>query len=282
MVTPITPLTPEERAVVEAGGDCPRCYPMGYRLFWKGKTTGITIEEQYLCPCLIIKETNHFWHNELVVPKKFWDVRLATLKPESKGYLSLTRQAEIIAKLQSNPFGNYLFCGDSTTGKTHYSMALQHHALEGWAVREYKRRLEGRPILEVAVWRINTKKLLDEYVRYERRTGDDDEASLLPSLRQETIRYRAKEGEQVTLICDELDKFPPSKFKLDVLFELLDAVSETGGQIIAISNIGLGKLRKLWGEYPEITDAILARVAAKERNGALVTFEWTSRELNEK
>lgn len=61
------------------------------------------------------------------------------------------------------------------------------------------------------------------------------------------IVRRKKQGLRPCFIVEEIDKFKPTEFKLNKFFELLNAVYEANGQVIATSNASPETLTASWG-----------------------------------
>jgi hypothetical protein len=263
------PLTPDERIPVEAGGSCPRCGTShgenGYDdVLIKGEVTGITRARRVTCPCDITKMVNIYWLDLKIVDKRYRAVRHHNLKPiddEDLVFLSARRQAEIIDQVKANLTGSYFFVGPGGTGKTHYSMAMYHHALERWAVGRYLEDHDG----ECSVFRVNTGRLLDKYVAFERTQLD------YPYINPDKIRSLAERGHRVCMYFDEIDKFPATEFKLNKLFDLLEALEGVEAQVVAISNASLEQLTEKWGNDKAV--AIIRRISSKASNGALILFD---------
>jgi hypothetical protein len=260
-------LTEAEAEPILRGDPCPLCGTDGYWIRFRGTSTNITISQGTRCSCWRHRKIASLWLDPGIVPKRFRNVRLATLKPV--GYptslLSMSRQAEIIADLQAQPDRSYLLSGDAGTGKTHFSIALLRHGIESWAIDAERNDLLDRK----SVFRANTRELLDEHHRW--ITRRDAEHLKPPSISASNIKTLGQAGCRVRLYLDEIDKFGPTKFRMDTLFELVDAVYSVEGQIVAVSNASLAMLQKLWSEF-DSADAIFRRICGKEANGTLIPF----------
>jgi DNA replication protein DnaC len=264
----ITPLTSLEENEVEAGRPCPRCFHGAYYLRLRGKVTGIITQVRVTCPCEVIKSINVWFHNPSIVPQRYWGAKLATLQPVEfpTSLLPVDQQREIISILRNDPTRSFLLCGGTRRGKTHFSMALFHEALKRWAIAGYG----DLQLSEISVFRTNTKRLLDEHVAWaSRKPGQRIE---LPSITVERIGWLAKQGNRPCLYLDEIDKVNMTQFKITVLFELVDAISQVHGQIVAVSNAQYDKLRELWGKYDDTAAAILSRICFEGERGAIIDF----------
>jgi hypothetical protein len=263
-----TPLTVEERQEVEADRPCPRCFHDDYNLKKRGEVTGIITQVRVRCPCEVIKSINVWFHNPDIVPRRYWGAKLDDLAPVDypASLLPVKKQREIIAILRKNPTWNYLLCGDTRCGKTHFSTALFHYALEQWAIAEFNDFQLG----EISVFRMNAEACLQEHVAWaNKKAGQRIE---LPRITVEKIRDLAKQGNRPCLFLDEIDKFAPTHFKLITLFKLVEAVAQVHGQIVFVSNARFDELRELWGKYDDTAAAILSRVCFEGENGAIIEF----------
>lgn len=263
----ITRLTAEEDRIIREGGKCPRCSVDGYHLRLKGAITGIVIQRREKCLCNFLKTFLAVWNDTKLVPERFREVKLGSLKPigAPTSNLPIETQAKVIAGLQANPDASYLLVGDAGTGKTHFSFGLFHRAVHEWAIKAF----EDDAMWEQSVFRFNTKAILDQQVAW--ATKENGDATKEPDLTPNKVRKLASKGHKVCLFLDELDKFNATKFKMDFLFELIDAVYETQGQIVAVSNATKSKLEKIWAEY-DSCDAIIRRICRTEARGKLIEF----------
>jgi predicted ATPase len=74
------------------------------------------------------------------------------------------------------------------------------------------------------------------------------------------IHSAIKQGYRPCLFLDEIDKISPSEFKMNRLMQLVDAVYEAEGQLVATSNKTLTELISKWGENEAGT--VLRRIGA--------------------
>jgi ATPase family associated with various cellular activities (AAA) len=228
--------------------------------------TGLIVTRGHLCPCAAWQQFRSVWYDTKLVPERFQDVRLETLQPVAfpTSLMSLKRQAEIIEQLKADPTGSYLFCGDAGTGKTHFSFALLRHAVLEWARVASKKDCPVR-----SIFRVNAKQILDEHHAWITRKEDDHVKA--PSITPLQLRNLVRDGYKVSLFIDEIDKFGPTKFRIDSLLELTDVVYEGKGQIVATSNASRDRLKELWSGF-DSAEAILRRISGREANGWYVTF----------
>jgi predicted ATPase len=159
--------------------------------------------------------------------------------------IPLPRQAVLIAQLQQHPGKNYLFYGAAETGKTHLAAALYANKLARWARRGLHCDKPPR--------RLNVPSWLDQMVA----KSTDPEAPN-PAFVVAQVGFYVNNGLLVELFLDELDKFRVTDFKLAKLLELITAVSDQLGQIVATSNASPQELVALWGK--NYAEPILRRV----------------------
>jgi hypothetical protein len=112
-----------------------------------------------------------------------------------------------------------------------------------------------------------------EQIHWPRRPNarEKDDNTKEPDLTVKIIKTLVHKKHKVCLYLDEIDKFKPTQFKLDILFELIDAVYETKGQVIAVGNATVPKLHKMWGEFTD-PDAIIRRIRGEEALGKQIEF----------
>jgi hypothetical protein len=265
-----TPLTVAESHNLEKGGACPRCFTKGHdSLLVRGKVTGILAQVRRKCPCQVIRSINIHFHNPEIVPLRFQSAILRDLEPVGypKSLLPIGRQAEIIALLRKNPTGSWLLCGDAGTGKTHFSTALYRHALEETAVANF----EGKPLTSGNVLKQNTKTCLDEHVAYATKKPNDHHIHA-PKIWPYNIKQMGKQGVRPCLFLDEFEKVSMTPYKMTTLFDILNAVSEVNGQIVAVMNGSYEELRQRWLRYDSTADAILRRICSEGENGGMIHF----------
>jgi DNA replication protein DnaC len=261
-----TLLTDEEYQIIRDGGACPRCSIQGYHRRLKGTVTGIVITERCKCLCKCLKLFLGIWHDTKLVPQRFRSVNLDSLVPVGAptSKLPIETQKTVIATLQKNPDRSFLLIGDAGTGKTHFSFALYHVAVLEWAWTAF----ENEDMWEQSVFRFNVKSLLDQHVAWATKADDNTKE---PDLTVMKITALVNKGHKVSLFLDEIDKFNPTKYKMDCLLELVDAVYVGKGQVVAVSNAPVSKLEKIWGEFTD-PDAIIRRIRGEEANGTQITF----------
>ena len=225
---------------------CPIC--LGHQTYHRlmhGETTDITIRAPFDCPCGIAQR---YWRQIVKdVPPRFRDAILSTLLPSSLSRMPLERQAAIIQHLQGHPESSYFFWGDAGCSKTYFAVALFQHALakaarHGWST-------EKCPVV-----RVKAPALLQEWVR-----NSTDAAAPAPSYTPEMAEACERNGERPFLLLDEVDKFKGSDFKLNKLFEIVNAIYDNHGQIVATSNSSPQALLESWGT--KYGDPILRRIS---------------------
>ncbi len=142
----------------------------------------------------------------------------------------------VIKHLREHPKSSYLFWGDAGTSKSHFAVALFEHALREHAEADWA-------TLECPVVRVNVPALLEEWVR-----KSMNEAAPTPSYSLEMAQSFKRHDERPFVLFDELDKFKPSEYKLNKLFEIVNAIYDNHGQVVATSNTAPDVLVEQWGE----------------------------------
>jgi len=249
----------EGKAICTDAKPCPICTGSGWmNVNNRGRVTGIIAESiSTPCWCGAWKSFWEVWSNPLLVPSRFRDVTLENLNPSAASTLSLERQGEIIRGLRNAPKDSYFLSGPPGTGKTHCATALYWFCVASWAHVQVRLRVKSQ-----TVWRVRTATLLAEHVAWETRDLSEsaavasrtyDEYGNLPaqvkppSVTIDAIWEAVAAGLRPVLILDEIDKITPTAFKLMRLVEIVDAVYEAEGQIIATSNKSLESLLEKWG-----------------------------------
>jgi hypothetical protein len=82
------------------------------------------------------------------------------------------------------------------------------------------------------VWRITAKDLLEQFRRYECGSTNTQ-----PLVSRRRINSAVKEGRIPHLFLEEIDKVKGTDFKLNSLFEVIDALYEQEGQLVLNSNL---------------------------------------------
>jgi hypothetical protein len=188
-----------------------------------------------------------------LVPKHDQHVFLETLEPSTKSNLSLERQAEVIERIRAEPDASYAFFGPAGTSKTTFSVALLEDALfcnptaceEGLGDRQY-------------IWRTSAKSLADEHHAF--TTGKQVNGRYVPepTVTRRKIVKRSQNGHVPRLFLEEIDKVVYTEFRANMLFELVDSIYETKGQLVFASNLSLAEFVALFP--PSVGEPIARRI----------------------
>ena len=239
---------------------CPVCQgSLEKKVLMQGKATGIVTKRSLWCDC---RPLRMFWKYWSKVPLRYRDVRLHTTQPSTLVNMPLDRQAAILKIICKNADNSMLLAGDAKTGKTHLMLGLYRRALESRA-----RQWVTKPGTEWGLWRVNTSVWLEEQVR-DSMAGRDEDVPI-PDLTVRKITQAALKGVKPRLFLEEIDKFKPSEFKMNRLFEIVNAVYEADGQIVATSNTSPEQLANEWGNRYGST--ILRRIG-DEPDGLTLKF----------
>ena len=223
--------------------ECPYC-EWGYvEVIHRGQTTGVVVTFMKKCPCAVYRHFWRVWGDSDRVPKRF---RLAGAKgpvtPSSHVQLSIARQEQILKTVYADTSRSYFLSGAPETGKTYILTAIYRKALERATARMFE--LDNP---QPSVWRINASVLLDQHVAWETRHSKPEGSVPCPYLLTSMIHSAVRYGFRPCLFLDEIDKIVKSEFKLKRLIQLVDAVYEAEGQIVATSNKSVSQLMAEWG-----------------------------------
>lgn len=258
-------LTPDSRPALEAAVmeriglrevDCPLCAGELTSVdAYTGADTGIAVVVRVPCKC---RTWRAFYPQWTKVPRRYRDVRLATLAPIQRApmTLSVSRQRAIIDHVKAHPNDSFLLWGESGTGKTHISYALHRRALVEWSK-------DTQETVYAPVLRSQVTALLDQNLARITGRHSADEARPVQDITVEKIKRIAAQkinGKNMrpVVIFDEIDKLGNvTEHKTNLLLSLINAVYEHEGQIIATSNYSPAWMMEHWGK--ELAGPILNR-----------------------
>jgi hypothetical protein len=182
------------------------------------------------CRCVIVEDLRA---RLSVIPERFQDVRLCSLKPDAGRHYS---QVVIITELKQQPLDSWLFTGKHGTGKSHFAWALARHAM-----------LRKRKLVAC-----NLDDLLLEFRNFE----FDREAKA-----RITADTLLNSNNKFCLVLQEFDKPKPTEFASKILFNLIDAAYNNKHQLIVTSNKTIEGLHKHWSTHsPEYGTGIMRRI----------------------
>jgi hypothetical protein len=247
-------LVDHQEAVASKHLPCPLCHGTDdVYLLHRGADTGLEISLPVSCPCRIVRSISWLWGD---VPQLYRTVSLRGLAPSTESILPRARQQEIIKQLQAQPDDSYFLYGPPKTGKTHMSFALYRRAVSVWAFADAHIRQCTQ-----SCWRVRTSTLLDQHIAWSTRNVDDESSTVRPpTVATWKIQAAVKHGYRPALFLDEIDKFKPSDYKFNILIQLVDAIYEADGQVVATSNKGIADLIDKWGA--DEAGTILRRIGA--------------------
>jgi hypothetical protein len=211
----------------------------------RGVASGIEVLTQRPCLCQM---NRMFWNNWRKVPLRYRDVKLDTAAPSELVRMPLKKQAALIQLIKSNLERSMILQGSAKTGKTHLLMAMYRRACVERVGECFRKQQFGI----FGVWRLNTSVWLEDIVNW--NSPDRDEDAEPPELSTKRIESVVKAGLVPRVFLEEIDKFKPSEYKLIRLFEIVNAIYEAGGQVVATSNTPVAELAAAWGgRYGETT-----------------------------
>jgi hypothetical protein len=254
------------RAVANRTLPCPVCRDTdSYQWEERGLTTGITRTRYGGCRCGNMKLIAALVPS--CIPQHDLFVQLATLQSSDKSQLPSEKQTAVLAELRTNPDGSYAFFGPAGCSKTTFCVALYRRRLVNWASNHPVRRFEsdkwGGDTLVAAkracpIWRVSAKALLEDFVKesmHETHDGTATGGRIRPAVNRKDIARYGKEG---ALFIEEIDKVKYTEYKVNALFEVIDACYENGTQLVFNTNLTPEKFAALFG--PEVGPAIARRV----------------------
>lgn len=245
---------------------CPACKDKRkVRVPRYGSTTGVPSSLYIRCRCTCFKDFHRMVTDPQLVPPRFSGSRLRNLvADERKSLLSKQSQTAIIELLKANPENSYFFYGTAGTGKSHFLTALLTESVAEWASFCY---WKNKPSL-TCHYRFNTNEFLEACVAWV--TNRDGEDAIAPPLGPVRIRELHKMGYRVHLYLEEIDKFKATEFKLAQLAEIVNAVYEAEGVLVATANTRVEDLHAKWNS--SYGHAILRRFM-EGGSGMAVYFE---------
>lgn len=256
------------QAVANRTVPCPVCGDKGsYQWEECGVTTGITRTHYGTCKCGNMKLIAALV--ACSIPQHDLFVKLGTIQSCDKSQLASKRQDAVLGELRANPDASYAFFGPAGTSKTTLCIALYRRRLVNWASNRSVPRFEAHSrvgvhdtltVARVAcpIWRVSAKALLEDFVKesmHETHDGTATGGRIHPVVNREKIARYGKEG---ALFIEEIDKVKYTEFKVNALFELVDACYENGTQLVFNTNLTPEKFAALFG--PEVGPAIARRV----------------------
>jgi DNA replication protein DnaC len=170
-----------------------------------------------------------------MIPPKFQEAELATIKPIVEKHV---KQKLLLETVKNKPFESYMLLGKNGVGKTWFGYALFKNAA-----------LNGRRAVAMSM-----VQLMNEFKRVEMHDTDDWKPQVTPEdLSQNHTKW--------TIYVDEIEKTRITEFTVEKFFDLVNAASSFGHQIIITSNMNEAKLRKHFSEIdPVYGDSIMRRL----------------------
>lgn len=212
------------------------------------------------------------------IPSRFAGHRTPDLTPHPRSPLSTTSQMVpigrlpgLVASLSGDRLRSWLLVGPTGCSKSTYISAVLNDLYTiRWcwannaAGEHYQgsnlNRMLGRPEdrsfdSKICIWRVKVPDWLVEMSLHDTRDfGGPPVAD--PSITVEKIRDQSDAADVAPVLwLEEVDKFNPTRARLNYLYRLVDGVYEMGGTVIASANFTLSELKDHLGE------AIYRRIA---------------------
>jgi len=236
----------DARRAVSVGQPCPACGGHGgtesralysgdrsmggIEVVCRGIETNFYFTQRMTCWCVDFKDFRELVEKKL--PERLRGFNLDTLTASPKSALDSAAQEKELAFIRQHPDDSYFFLGKPGTSKTTYATALYRAAL----FKAFKKpdAYGGRMHYATkCIWRVNGNRLFEQEVAY---ATADDKSSVERDITVEDIIRAKRNGHRPTLLLEEIDKRKMTEFAANVLFRLIDAMDETGGQIIVTTN----------------------------------------------
>ena len=205
----------------------------------EGKTTNFTKTEACkVCYDYVSRVTAFvkLWVN--TVPPAYRKFTLRTLQPKEGLAVSIERQREVMEAVRNDPNRGYAFFGPPQAGKTVMTTALYTEALWNETVRAPQYDLKAQKYFPV--WRISTKKMLDEHTDWTMHRNDPEPefgvGILQPTVTVEKIAHVRKYNRTPRLFLEEIDKVKETDARRHNLFEILNAIHDYQGVLVVSSN----------------------------------------------
>jgi hypothetical protein len=220
----------------------------------EGKTTNFTKTEACrVCYDYIDRLTTFVKIWVKTVPPAYRQFTLRTLQPKEGLSVSVKRQQEVfdaLRKLGQNPKPGFAFLGPPQAGKTVMTSALYTEALWNETVRAPQYDMKAQKFFPV--WRISTKKMLDELTDWSMHRNDKEPEFGLgtpyPTVTVEKIVHVRQYGRTPRLFLEELDKIKETDARRFNLFEVLNAMHDQKGVLVVSSNYSLKDFASMFGD----------------------------------
>lgn len=218
----------------------------------EGKTTNFTkLEACWNCYGYIARLTTFVKIWVKTVPPAYRQFTIRSLQPKEGLSVSVERQQAIIKSLSSqNPKPGFAFLGPPQAGKTVLTSALYTEALWNETVRAPQYDLKAQKFFPV--WRISTKKMLDELTDWSMHRNDPEPefgaGTPYPTVTVEKIIHVRQYGRTPRLFLEELDKIKETDARRFNLFEILNAMHDQKGVLVVNSNYTLKDFASMFGD----------------------------------
>jgi DNA replication protein DnaC len=173
-----------------------------------------------------------------LLPERYMRSNLWTLKPSPESNLSLTNQQFIIDLMKKEPTFSYFFFGQPGTSKTTFTTALIRAALE----RNWSKLVGGSGVKPYWIHYINWSRYIQSLMDWQNHPDTADEPALTP----ERILKWKRQGHTPVIAIEEIDKSRLTEYKANQLFELVDALDATEGQLIMTTNFRFVEEFQAW------------------------------------
>lgn len=217
----------------------------------QGKQTNFThMEACQYCYDYVAKLTMFVKLWIKTVPPAYRKFFLRTLQPKEGLSVPTDRQRTIIDYVRANPDQGYAFFGPPNAGKTVITSALYTEALWNETVKAPQYDLKAKKYFPV--WRISTKKMLDEHTDWSMHRNDPEpefgSGIPYPTVTVEKIAYVRQQNRTPRLFLEELDKVKETEARRYNLFEILNAIHDHEGILVVNSNYSMTEFIAMFGD----------------------------------
>lgn len=193
--------------------------------------SGETRERLVICRCDKLRHKRKVL--EQLLPGKYIEANLWTLKPSPLSRVPSAAQAEEITYLKAHCDLSAFLCGAPGTSKTTYASALLRRAVERDWEHFYRPGFGALSYNKTRwIWRVNFDTLMAQYLR---KQGDRDAPE--PDVTPERIKARSDEGRKFVLCLEEVDKAKLTEHRCNKLFDIIDTLYNCKGQLIMTTNL---------------------------------------------
>lgn len=164
------------------------------------------------------------------VPERYWGCNLDTLVPSEKSHMPMERQGNVIKIIKDAPAAGYAFLSPSGWSKSTFLYALYRYALNTNAYDIAMRPYMGRNLNPVNIY--EAKTLMDRIQAW--KIGDADAPAVTAN---KIARLKTELGITSGLFLDEFEKVKKSEFRMNEMYDLINACYKHNAQLVIAGNL---------------------------------------------